>query len=371
MFSRRPGARFNRGRVPAGPATPSVPWENDLRVGLGSDKLAYWHRAEHGITLDSAMHRTGTGTGTLTLSGPVLTSARPVHVDVAVAGQVGGTLTVYYAYDENGADRVGPVAVPTTTLSIGDGNAVTFQAATTYTADNVYYGAVKQHEPLFGATGAAGGRLDNSTVTASSGIIYEAHGIETGTRSRASVRFMPGMLGNQGSFGSAIAGLATPFDYFYLGEVSPTLPNTTAVLALFGWLSQTVAGSHIIDWILTGTTGTPANSHGIQRINSTPTTQRYNSDGSTGGYAAVPVDLNPHIFSIHYNGSIMTARIDGFEVATGSWTGTVTCNRYTEGAVKAGGGAATAFLTHRKSDGALYLGGLSAAEVTSVIARLA
>lgn len=314
------------------------------------------------------MQRSGTGTGTVTLSGN-LVQATPVDVDVDVAGQVGGTLTIYYALDENGANRVGPIAVSSATIDIGNGLFITFQEATDYTANNRYRAVVKEWEPLFGATGAAGGRLDNSTVTASPGTVYEAHGIETGVASRASVLLAPAMLGNQGTLGSIVAGNATPFHLFYVAEMT-ILPNTTAVLAFFGWLSQTVAGSHIIDWLVTGTTATPANAHGIQRINSTPTTQRFDSDGTDGAPAVQP-DLSPHVYELKFDGTTMSAYIDGHLIATGTWSGTVTCNRFCIGGVKSGGGAATAFLSHRVCDIAVYSAAMNDNDAASVRLRVA
>lgn len=365
---RRSGSRFDCVRACS---VPEPKWSNDLRVGPGSDKLAFWHRAEHGITLSSAMYGTGATPGAITLGGD-LTSAQPVYVDIATAGQVGGTLVVHVALDENGANRVlenysvtsAVVAIP------GSSKTLTFTEAFTYDADEIHRAAVAQWEPLFGATGTAGGRLDNSTVAASPGNVYEAHGLN---ETRASVLMAPAMLGNQGTLGSAVAGNATPFHLFYVAEVT-TLPSTTAVLALFGWLSQTVAGSHVIDWIITGTATTnppnPPSTHGIQRINSTPTTQRYNSDGITGGLPVANPDLAPHVYEIEYDGATMTARIDGFDVATGVWSGTVTSNRFCIGGVKSGGGVATAFLSHRTSDIAVYLPNLGA-DAVSVRARLA
>jgi len=251
-------------------------------------------------------------------------------------------------------------------LALGS-TGITANFTGTFNADNTFNAVVAQWEPRFGTTGAAGHRWDNSTVTASPGPVYESHSFQGGT-DRASVLLAPAMLGNQGLIPSLVSGAATPFHLFVLYEMT-TLPSTTSIFALFGFMSQSTGSANIIDWIVTGSTASPPSAWGIQRINSVPTTQRYDSDG-TDGFAAVKPDLSPHVFEIEYDGTTMVARVDGFEVATGTWSGTVTSNRSTLGGVKLAGGAATAFAIGRVASIAGYNAKLSTATAGIVRAAL-
>lgn len=359
-------ARLIRGATTP-PDPPPEPGVTDLTQIDGAANLVFWHEAESGITLDGPMLRSGTTTGspTVTLSG-ALNQALPIKIGVEVAGAPGGALRIWWAFDENGADRQETNVAVGTTLALGS-SGITATFSGTFNADNTFVAVVKSWEPRFGTAGAAGHRWDNSTVTASPGAVYEAHSFQGGI-DRASVLLGPALLGNQGTISNLVSGAATPFHLFALYEMT-TLPSTTSVFALLGFMSQSSTSAHIIDWVVTGSTASPPSAWGIQRINSTPTTQRFDSDG-TDGFAAVKPDLSPHIFEIEYDGTTMVARIDGFEVATGAWSGTVTANRATLGGVKLGGNAATAFAIGRVATVAGYNTKLSAATAAVVRAAL-
>jgi hypothetical protein len=358
-------------------AASSVPPTSDLTLLPGAANLVFWHEAESGITLDTATFRVGTATGspTITLSG-ALNQALPIKIGVEVAGAPGGALRIWYAFDENGANRYAENVAAGATLDLGT-SGITANLSGTFNADNTFQAVVKEWEPKYGTSGAAGHRWDNSTVTASAGPVYEAHSFQGGI-DRASVLLAPALLGNQGTIANLVAGNATPFHLFILYEMT-TLPSTASVFALFGFMSQTSTSAHILDWVVTGSTATPPSAWGVQRkasnfdpwtdINSTPTTQRYDSDG-TDGFAAVKPDLSPHIFEIEYDGTTMIARVDGFEIATGTWSGTVTSNRATLGGVKLGGNAATAFAIGRVATVAGYNAKLGATDAAAVRAAL-
>jgi len=83
MFSRRPGARFNRGRV-AVQSSPATPPTTPLTI-LGS--LAWWYRADLGITLGTGVSawadQSGNGVNLAQATG----AAQPAFIASAINGQ--------------------------------------------------------------------------------------------------------------------------------------------------------------------------------------------------------------------------------------------------------------------------------------------
>jgi hypothetical protein len=373
---RRPGARFNRGRIAtvAGAAS-SIPAAQDLRLlSASSADIVAWYRAENNVTLNPILLGSGTSPPVATITGNL---AQTLGLSVRMES---GSNTLWRWSVSNGWDHwLGGQSIPVASGIAGyalgsTGLTLTF-ANTAFTSDNVWDACAASWGSIVGAAGAAGTLLDNSTVAATNGPYVMAKPLisPNGDVYRPSLRMVPnvstGYLGNQGTVAAAFSGTTKTWHTFQLMRLNSINISTLPVAT---WsASDTVSTTQkYVTSVFYGAAAAGGARYEMRK--------RVDAGGTVlAATWAIPLDFKWFIHEHACDGNATTAALtflNSGQALTigGTWgNGATTVNRYVLGALKLGAGAAANQPYFEVIENAIYNRNLTTAEADAVRTRMA
>ena len=374
-ISRRPGVRFNRGRIAtvAGGAV-GIPASQDLRLLSTAADLVAWYRAENNVTLRSTLLATGTAPPAATISGNL---AQTLGLQVRMES---GSSTLWRWSVNNGWDHWAggqniPVASGIAGYALGStGITLTFANAA-FTSDNAWAATAASWGSIVGASGAAGTLLDNSTVAATNGpyVYSQALISPNGSVYRPSLRMVPnistGYLGNQGTVPAAFSGTTKTWHAFDLMRVN-SINISTLPVAVWSASDQTSTTQQYILSVFYGAAAAGGARYEMRK--------RVDAGGTVlAATWAIPLDFKWFIHEQSCDGTATTSALtfmNSGQTLTigGTWgNGATTVNRYVHGAVKLGASAAANQPYFETVEKAIYNRNLTTAQADDVRTRMA
>lgn len=348
MFSRRPGARFNRGRVGTSAAAPDS-W--DLTALASASSLLAWWDAGSGVTMSATPLATGTTPPTVTFSGPGLSSAAGRGIYIRCNDN---STFRWNAQNGWGIGRgVGETAVAIPKGSSyelpGTGVTAAFTNAT-YNSGHQYVAVAESWASLVGSA-----VLDNSTVYAARGFVIGA--AQSFNDCRPSMLVSPtlgtGGLGTtDAALLAAMSGANKPFHIFLVHQITSSNISTLPVAA-WSFSHSTTTTSNFLDarWYGPDATTGPAGAgaqHMIQR--------RAPSEAAVQKGALTSLNFGPEILEYAYDGTNLYGWINGVPLWSAfAWSsGSLTLQRFLLGVVKLGTNAASNISHDRIVSCAIY-----------------